>query len=647
MQLSVIIVNYNVRHFLEQCLFSVQKAVQNLQAEIIIVDNNSTDNSISYLQPVFPCVKFIANKSNAGFAGACNQGYQQSSGNYILFLNPDCIVPEDCFEKCIEFFSNHADAGAAGVRMLDGHGNFLKESKRAFPSPLTSLYKLFGLASLFPRSKIFARYHLGHLKENENHEVDVLAGAFIMMPKKVLEITGGFDETFFMYGEDVDLSYRIQQAGFKNYYIAETSIIHFKGESTKKGSLNYVRMFYKAMSIFVHKHYAGGKAGVFNFFIHLAIWARAAMSAVSRFLRWIGLPFIDALLIFYSFSFIKYIWQNYVRVNIIYPEQLLWIAIFCFTIIFLTVSYFAGLYDRWYKNSSLVKSTLIATVVLLAAYSLLPEQYRFSRGIVLFGAVLALLLIGFFRWLLIKQDVIEKGDEKYSHPYLLVAGTLVEYKTVLTMLDSAGSAKKVLGRLSVSPTDTTGIAYWKNIEELQRVAPSNEIIFCEGAISFKEIIQAVSKFPQATRIRFHASGSKSIVGSDSKDSTGESLGHENGFKLSDPYYKRIKRLLDVFVAIVFLALFPIHFILTKKPFPFLQNCLRVLTGKKTWVGYLTPDIRLPHLPPAIISSSGILTGVSRIPVAENLHMLDYWYARDYDPFIDLRIIVLHYRLMAS
>lgn len=264
MELSVIIVNYNVKHFLEQCLYSVQQALADIQGEVIVVDNCSADNSLNYLIPKFPDVKFIANKENLGFAKACNQGLKESTGLFVLFLNPDSIVPEDCFTKCISFLKEHTDAGALGIKMLDGSGRFLKESKRAFPSPLTSMYKLFGLAKLFPRSKTFSQYHLGHLDENKNHEADVLAGAFMLIKRKVLEKIGGFDEIFFMYGEDVDLSYRIQKAGYKNYYFAGSSIIHFKGESTRKGSMNYVRMFYNAMSIFVRKHYGGGRAGVFN-----------------------------------------------------------------------------------------------------------------------------------------------------------------------------------------------------------------------------------------------------------------------------------------------------------------------------------------------------------------------------------------------
>jgi GT2 family glycosyltransferase len=288
MQLSVIIVNYNVKYFLEQCLCSVQKACNNIESEILVVDNNSADGSRALLEPLFPSVTFIWNDSNEGFAKANNRALQQATGNHILFLNPDTILPEDAIEKCIAFLLAHSSAGALGVRMIDGSGNFLKESKRAFPSPLTSLYKLTGLAALFPRSKIFAKYYLGYLNEKEDQEVDVLAGAFMMIPRAVLTATGSFDEQFFMYGEDVDLSYRIQKAGFVNFYFAGTTIIHFKGESTKKGSLNYVRLFYKAMSLFVKKHYSNGRAGLFVFFIQVAIWFRAVIAAIGGFFQRAG-----------------------------------------------------------------------------------------------------------------------------------------------------------------------------------------------------------------------------------------------------------------------------------------------------------------------------------------------------------------------
>jgi GT2 family glycosyltransferase len=296
--LSVIIVNYNVKFFLGYCLSSVEKALQSIEGEILVIDNNSTDGSKDFLCNKFPNVKFIWNTENEGFAKANNRALQLACGDYILFLNPDTIVPEDCFEKCISFIQSKNDEVALGIKMIDGSGRFLKESKRAFPSPMTSLYKLSGLSRLFPKSKLFSKYHLGYLDENTNHEVDVLAGAFMLITKKIIGTVGGFDENFFMYGEDIDLSYRIQKAGYKNFYFAESTIIHFKGESTKKGSLNYVKMFYKAMSVFVKKHYGGTKAGVYNFFIQIAIFMRAILSAIAGFLKWISRPFINAAIIF-------------------------------------------------------------------------------------------------------------------------------------------------------------------------------------------------------------------------------------------------------------------------------------------------------------------------------------------------------------
>jgi len=270
---------------LEQCLFSVKKALKDIDGEIFVVDNSSDDGSADFFRNRFPQVNFIWNDSNAGFAKANNQALKLAKGEYILFLNPDTIVPEDCFEKCLSFIRSQKNNIALGIKMLNGSGAFLKESKRAFPSPVTSFFKVTGMAKLFPHSAIFAKYHLGNLEKDQNHPVDVLAGAFMMIPKKILDITGGFDEQFFMYGEDIDLSFRIQKAGFSNYYFSESTILHFKGESTKKGTLNYVKMFYKAMSIFAKKHYGGRSAGIFNFFIQMAIFMRAGLSAAGKFLK--------------------------------------------------------------------------------------------------------------------------------------------------------------------------------------------------------------------------------------------------------------------------------------------------------------------------------------------------------------------------
>lgn len=247
------------------------KAVASIQAEVFVVDNASADDSVAYLLSAFPSVRFIPNNHNSGFARANNQALQLACGKYILFLNPDTILAEDSLTTCIRFMETHPGAGACGVHMIDGSGRFLPESKRGFPSPRTSFYKLTGLTALFPRSEQLARYYLGHLPEQQDGAVDVLAGAFFFTRRDILQTTSGFDEAFFMYGEDIDLSYRIQQAGYKNYYLAQTSIIHFKGESTRKQSPRTIRHFYGAMDIFVKKHYKGMAATLFSFFIQSLI----------------------------------------------------------------------------------------------------------------------------------------------------------------------------------------------------------------------------------------------------------------------------------------------------------------------------------------------------------------------------------------
>lgn len=271
MILSVVIVSYNVKYFLEQCLCSVQRAV-GYDMEVLVIDNNSRDGTVEYLQHRFPIARFIINTENVGFAKANNQVLKEAKGKYILFLNPDTIVPGNFFKECIGFMESHGNAGAMGVRMIDGGGEFLKESKRGFPTPWVAFCKMSRLTKLFPRSATFARYYMGHLAEHETNTVDALAGACMIVRKDILNQIGGFDEQFFMYAEDIDLSYRVQKAGYKNYYYPHTAIIHFKGESTRKDK-RYIHLFYKAMVQFSRKHFGR------NVLLEAAINLRAGLAA--------------------------------------------------------------------------------------------------------------------------------------------------------------------------------------------------------------------------------------------------------------------------------------------------------------------------------------------------------------------------------
>ena len=278
MQLSVIIVNYNVPCFLEQCLLSVRKAMKGLTAEVFVVDNFSTDDSVSWLAPRFPWVHFILNNQNEGFAKANNRVLSRCRGEHILFLNPDTLVSENLFHQCLGYLAEHPFVGSVGVRMIDGQGRYLAESKRSFPTPRASFFKMAGLSALFPHSPLLNEYALGHLDDSVTTRVPVLAGACMMVKAPLVNQLNGFDENFFMYGEDIDLSYRIEALGFENHYLAETLLIHFKGESSQKGSRTYLKHFYGAMLIFVNKHYHKTATGVFPYLLLFAIATRDFIS---------------------------------------------------------------------------------------------------------------------------------------------------------------------------------------------------------------------------------------------------------------------------------------------------------------------------------------------------------------------------------
>jgi GT2 family glycosyltransferase len=640
---SIIIVNYNVKFFLEQCLYALRRSTIASEIETIVLDNQSTDGSVEFLEHLFPEVKFIRNNANLGFAKACNKGLEYSTGKYVLFLNPDTIVAEDTLERCVHFFETHADAGAVGVRMISGSGEFLKESKRSFPGPLTSLYKLFGLSRLFPKSKTFSRYYLGHLEEGD-HEVDVLAGAFMMIRRRALDKIGAFDEAFFMYGEDIDLSYRIQKAGYKNYYLSQTSIIHFKGESTKRGSLNYVRMFYKAMSIFVQKHYAGTRARLFIILLHIAIWLRALIAMLAKLIRWIGLPVIDAAIILVSFWSVQIIWAKYIKPDVVYSNKLLLIAFPVYTLLYLLAAYYAGLYNKYYRRLELVRSMLTAIVILLAGYSLLPEHYRFSRGVVLFGSLLAFALITGLRHLFLKGGLLKKPIEQIDRPFLLVAAHSEEYLEASGFLKNSGLEQKVIGRVAIEANDqANAIATLPDVKDIAVSLNAEELVFCVGKTSYQQVISFIGANALPLRIRFHASGSSSIVGSDSDTSNGQAITSQENFNLAKPARRRLKRLIDVSSAIGFLLLFPVHFLFHKKPLGLLQNALTTLFGKKTWIGYHYQTIHLPPLREAVVSTDG--NAPSKLH--HNSQAIDYWYAKNYDPLLDIKLILKNYKHLGN
>ena len=394
MDLSIIIVNYNVKEFLQNLLHSIDKASSKISKELIIIDNASDDGSVEVIKEKFPSVNLIENKVNVGFGSANNQGLAIAKGKYILFINPDCIVSEDTFENMISFFESNPECGLAGCKILNSDGTLQLACRRSFPGPWTSFTKVTGLSNLFPKSKIFARYNLTYLDENKTFEVDAVSGSFMMIRKEVYEKVGGFDEQFFMYGEDLDLCYLIQKAGYKVYYVHNTQIIHYKGESTKRSNLDETRLFYDAMHLFVKKHLSSFP--IVEVILRTAIGFRKLFAFLGKRKLSLYTAFTDFIFfnlsLFAAEEFYKSItdWVGF--------DPHAYLVIYTVpALIHIFVSALSGVYRK--DEVSVLRNfgAIIISFLIITSATFFFKQYAFSRAVVLISYILFLLISTFFR----------------------------------------------------------------------------------------------------------------------------------------------------------------------------------------------------------------------------------------------------------
>jgi len=637
--ISIIIVNYNVEFYLEQCLNSVLKATNRINHEIFVVDNNSIDGSVNMIKNKFPNVKLIENKFNAGFSKANNQAIDISKSKYVLLLNPDTVVEENTFQKIIDFVDKDHEIGACGVRMVDGKGRFLPESKRGLPTPSTSLYYLFGLSKIFKNSKKFNNYHLGYLNEFENHEVDILSGAFMFIRSKALDQVGTLDETFFMYGEDIDLSYRIKKGGYKNYYFSETSIIHYKGESTKKSSVNYVLVFYKAMSIFAQKHFSKKQAKSLSTLINMGIYMKAGMALFNRFIKKTIFPFTDFLLIMIGLYALTVRWE--VK-GIVFPDIAKNISIPLYTLIWLFFVWVNGIYDRSKKTSSFLIGLASGSSVILILYALLPKEWQFSRLFIILGGLWVLLyfLLSRSYFNLITKGFIFNKKENKS---FAIVGENSEYDRVKDLLSVVGYNQNSIYHVSSSfKKEEKTIGSIMQLDQIAHIYKIDEIIFCAKNTAAKDIIHWMSLIP-SSKVEFKIAqpDTSFLIGSNSIESSGD-VYILNINSISKQDKQRKKRILDFCISLILICISPIFIFLFKRKKQFITNMIKVFLGIKTFVGYTNYSLenhkRLPHIKSGILSVQNININSDK----KNSQKLDIIYARDYKLSVDLKIILNNY-----
>ncbi len=649
MDISVVIVNYNVKHFLEQCLHSVEKSLESLQGEVFVVDNNSVDGSCQMVRQKFPYVHLIENKDNVGFAKANNQAIKLSKGRYVLILNPDTFVQEDTLKKCIEFCDNKPKAGGLGVKMIDGKGRFLPESKRSLPTPEIAFYKIFGLSALFPRSQKFGKYHLGHLNKDETNKVEILAGAFMMIRKTVLDKIGYLDEAFFMYGEDIDLSYRIIQAGYDNYYFPESTIIHYKGESTKKGSINYVMVFYKAMIIFANKHFSAKKAWLYRILINIAIYFRASIGIIRRLFSSLFRPVTDAILIYGGLFVLSSYWEKYrFGVENYYPKEFFTYLLPVIILIWMFFLYLFGAYEKRVKLSNIFRGIVSGLLFIVLVYALLPESLRFSRallfidaGWVLLASFLSRIISGF----LFKGQNIFEFREKEKR--IAVVGSNSEAERVIEILLASGVKLSYIGRVSnTEESDEKVLGSINQINEIIQINKIDELVFCSQDLSASEIINTML-IPEGltTTFKIAPPESISVIGSNSINTAGD-LYVVDINSLAKGVNKRKKRMFDILSGVFLFATWPILVFLVPKAFRLLINSFKVIIGKYTWVG-ITLDgqqsIHQKELKKGILSPSDSLK--NKVVSSKLKQRMIIMYAKDYKVYNDLVIMFRSYRLL--
>jgi O-antigen biosynthesis protein len=650
LQISVIIVNYNVKHFLEQCLYSVFKALKDIPSEVFVVDNNSVDGSVSLIHQKFPQVKLIANSRNSGFSAANNQAIREAQGKYILLLNPDTVVQEDTFKKTLAFMDVHPEAGGLGIKMVDGQGKFLPESKRGLPTPAVAFYKIFGLAKLFPKSHKFGQYHLTFLDKDKNHQVDILSGAFMLIRKEALDKVGLLDETFFMYGEDIDLSYRITLGGYKNYYFADSSIIHYKGESTRKSSVNYVFVFYKAMAIFAKKHFDKSHARTFHFLIYLAIYLRAGVAIAVRFIKQLFFPAIDFAIILAGLYLGKNVYEIYFKLYPnFYSAEILRIFFPVYTFIWMFFAYLSGGYDIPLKLSRIVRGVAAGSAFILILYSLLPEYYRFSRALILIGSANTLII-----YLLTRIIYHFAGLKKFrlgvlkDNARIAIIGSEAEFNRVNEILKQTKIRTEFIGFVSNEnggAKHENYIGHFDQINEIIDVHEVREIIFCARDISSATIIdKMLTLVTKGVEFKIAPPESLSIIGSNSIDTAGDLyvIDINNVGRVEN---RRKKRLLDISTSFFLLVVSPLLIWFQHQKINFIANCFRVLLGIHSWVGYgKSPRKDLPAIKPSVLTPADSLkTEMSE----DRINKAYLNYSKDYQIENDLRILLKRWKWLGK
>lgn len=553
--LSIIIVNYNVRQFLGNALGSIQRAVAGIPSEIFVVDNASEDGSVEMVKREFPHVILIANSENVGFARANNLALRRATGEFLLLINPDTVVQEDTFSVMLDFFRTHPEAGLAGCKILNPDGTLQLPCRRSFPTPWVAFTKIFGLSALFAGSRLFGRYNLTYLDPGKTYPVDAISGSFMMVRRSVYETVGGLDESFFMYGEDLDWCYRIQQAGQKVFYVHGTQIVHFRGQSTKRSDIDELSHFYEAMELFVEKHFRHSR--VVRLFLRAGIAIRGAAASIARAGRPLLMAAADFLFVDLALFLSAFVYYGNVTHFTFNAHPVVWLV--PSLIVVLTMGSF-GVYREYLHSRGRIGFAVVASYVFISALVFFARDYAYSRLVVLMsGAMSFFLLPG---WRVAAKAAIERsfpGRGRLFGNRTLIVGTGAAAEEVLRRIrarveggyDVVGFIDTTLTRLGdriagveiVGSIDTIG----KVVNE-QRVT---EVIFSTEGLSYGEILSVIARSStRGVNYRLVPDNLEAIIGKTRIDELDALPLVDIEYNIQKPLNRVFKRIFDILLSAI-------------------------------------------------------------------------------------------------
>lgn len=555
MKLSVIIVNYNVRQFLENALTSVCRALEGIEGEVFVVDNASDDGSADMVRAKFPSVQLLENSMNLGFAKANNIALRLARGEFILLINPDTVVQEDTFRVMLRFFSEAPDAGIAGCRILNPDGSFQLPCRRSFPTPWVAFTKIFGLAALFPKSKLFGRYNLTYLSEDETYPVDAVSGSFMMVRREAWEKVGGLDESFFMYGEDLDWCYRIGTAGFRVYYVHATKIIHFKGESTKRSDIDEIRLFYQAMQLFVRKHFSRSRTVLL--FLNLGIVTRASAASLARLARPLLIALLDGVLVVGALLAGEYIYRGGLFRFPVYAYPVIWVVPAALIVL---LSGAAGLYTTARYAVSRSFGAVAAGYVIISATIFFVKDFAFSRAVVLVAGMLSLVFLPGWR---LGVRLLGRGGTRKSvfGRRTVIVGTGPSAQEVLRKLRArVDDGYDVLGFIDTSlkriGEKVAGVEIIGSIDNVGKVIDERrvgEVIFSTDGLSYENILSVIARSRnRSINFRLVPGSLESIIGKTRIDELDTLPLVDIEYNIHRPANRLVKRLLDIVAGVLLL-----------------------------------------------------------------------------------------------